>query len=223
MALRLAPLLYLPVFLGWYFLLKGRPAGAMIDVSSSLDALFVFDARWILAYLAWFPYLLGFIAWLYVRDWRHLAEIPRLAFLLIVGMTACLVGYTVWPTTQSLRPEAYPDQGVFTAIVVALQGFDDPSNVFPSLHVYTSIVVAFCLGTSRYVTRRWVRVASWVLMVLIAASTCFLKQHSILDAFGAAALFVVVWAAWRLIERRRRLRRARYSRAPSAEPVATVR
>ena len=223
MALRLAPLLYLPVFLGWYFLLEGRPVETMIDVSSSLDALFVFDARWIIAYLTWFPYLLGFIAWLYVRDWRNLAEIPRLAFLLIVGMTVCLIGYTFWPTTQSLRPEVYPDQGAFTAIVVALQGFDDPSNVFPSLHVYTSIVVAFCLATSRYVTRRWVRIASWVLMVLIAASTCFLKQHSILDAFGAAALFVMVWAAWRLIERTRRLRRDRYSREPSTEPVATVR
>lgn len=218
MALRLAPLLYLPVFLGWYFLLEGRPAEAMIDVSSPLDALFGFDARWILAYLAWFPYLLGFIAWLYVADWRRAAEIPRLAFLLIVGMTACLVGYTLWPTTQSLRPATYPDQGTFTDIVVALQGFDDPSNVFPSLHVYTSIVVAFCLATSRYVTRRWMAGVSWVLVTLIAASTCFLKQHSILDAFGAAALFVVVWGAWALLERRR-VRRGRYSREGSAEPA----
>ncbi|MFT3877564.1 MAG: phosphatase PAP2 family protein [Propioniciclava sp.] len=198
---RLAPLLYLPVFLGWYFALEGRPASSMIDVSSPLDALFGFDARWILAYLAWFPYLLGFIAWLYVIDWRRGAEIPRLAFLLITGMTACLIGYTLWPTTQSLRPDSYPDQGVFTTIVEGLQGFDDPSNVFPSLHVYTSIVVAFCLATSRYVTRRWVVATSWVLVVLIAGSTCFLKQHSILDAFGAAALFVVVWVAWRLVVR----------------------
>ncbi len=222
MARRLSPLLYLPVFLGWYFLLEGRRVDTMIDVSSPWDALFVFDARWIIAYLAWFPYLLGFIAWLYVRDWRRVAEIPRLAFLLIVGMTVCLLGYTLWPTTQSLRPETYPDQGVFTAIVVALQGFDDPSNVFPSLHVYSSIVVAFCLATSRYVTRAWVRWASWVLMVLIAASTCFLKQHSILDAVGAAALFVVVWASWRLLERAVRIRRDRYSRGPSAEPAATA-
>lgn len=201
---RLAPLLYVPVFLVWYFLLEGRPAQHMIDVSSPLDALIVFDARWILGYLAWFGYLIGFIAWLYVVDWPRAAEIPRLAFLLITGMTACLIGYTLWPTTQSLRPEAYPDQGVFTAMVAGLQGFDDPSNVFPSLHVYTSIVVASCLQASRYVRHRWVRVASWLLLVVIAASTCFLKQHSILDAFGAAGLFVAVWALWRLIELRRR-------------------
>ena len=87
--IRFAPLLYVPIFLGWYFLLEGRPTEAMIDVSSPLDALIGFDAVWILAYLAWFPFLLGFIGFIYVRDWRRLAEIPRLAFLLIVGMTAC--------------------------------------------------------------------------------------------------------------------------------------
>ncbi|MFP5416310.1 MAG: phosphatase PAP2 family protein [Actinomycetes bacterium] len=198
-ARRLAPLLYIPVFLGWYFLLEGRPAETMIDVRSPLDALVPFDERWILGYVAWFPYLIGFVAWLYVKDWKRVAEIPRLAFLLIVGMTVCLVGYTLWPTTQSLRPDAYPRPGVLTDVVVALQGFDDPSNVFPSLHVYSSIVVAYCLATSRYVRAAWVRWGSFALMLLIAASTCFLKQHSVLDAFGAAALFVVVLGVWRAV------------------------
>ena len=193
---RLAPLGYLPIFLGWYFLLEGRPAAGMIDVSSPLDALIPFDERWIVGYLAWFVYLIGFIAWLYVADWRTAAEIPRLAFLLIVGMTVCLIGYTLWPTTQSLRPDAYPRPGPLTDIVAGLQGFDDPSNVFPSLHVYTSIVVASCLAASRYVRHTWVKVASWALCLVIAASTCLLKQHSILDAFGAAALFALVWLAW---------------------------
>lgn len=199
--IRFAPLLYVPIFLCWYFRLEGRPTEAMIEVSSPLDTLIGFDAVWILAYLAWFPFLLGSIGFIYVRDWQSLAEIPRLAFLLILGMTTCLIGYTVWPTTQSLRPQTYPDQGVFTDVVVALQGFDDPSNVFPSLHVYTSIVVASCLMTSRYLRRRWLVVASWVLTVLIAASTCFLKQHSIMDAFGAALLFIVVWGLWCLVVR----------------------
>lgn len=199
---RLAPLAYLPGFLVWYFLLEGRPAEGMIDVASPLDALIPFDERWIVGYLAWFGYLIGFIAWLYLKDWRSAAEIPRLAFFLIVGMTLCLIGYTLWPTTQSLRPEVYPRPGLLTDVVAGLQGFDDPSNVFPSLHVYTSVVVAYCLATSRYVRARWVKAASWLLCLLIAASTCFLKQHSILDAFGALGLFALVWLAWSLVTRR---------------------
>lgn len=204
---RLLPLLYLPVFLAWYFLLEGRPSENMIVVTSPLDALIPFDERWVIAYFAWFPYLLGFIGWLFVKDARPYREIPRLAFLLIVGMTACLIGYTLWPTTQELRPAVYPRPGVLTDVVASLQGFDDPSNVFPSLHVYTSIVVAHCLATSRYVRRAWVRVAAWALCALIAASTCFLKQHSILDAFGAAGLFVVVWGASRAMAAARGRRR----------------
>ncbi|QIK71179.1 phosphatase PAP2 family protein [Propioniciclava coleopterorum] len=218
LARRLAPLAYLPLFLGWYFLLEGRPAAGMIDVSSPLDALIPFDERWIVGYLAWFVYLLGFVAWLYVKDWRAGAEIPRLAFFLIVGMTACLIGYTLWPSTQTLRPEVYPRPGPLTDLVAGLQGFDDPSNVFPSLHVYTSLVVAFCLAASRYVRRRWVKAASWALCLVIAASTCFLKQHSILDAFGAAALFGLVWLAWRAWTRRAwTRRRAGTSPAPASE------
>lgn len=209
---RLVPLLYAPVFLTWYLLLEGRPAAGMIDVAHPWDALIPFDARWILGYLAWFAYLLGFIGWLYVIDWGRAAEIPRLAFLLIVGMTACLVGYTFWPTTQTLRPTTYPDQGAFTAVVVALQGFDDPSNVFPSLHVYTSIVVAYCVWRSRYVRRGWVRWASLALCAVIAASTCLLKQHSWVDAAGAAGLFVGVLLAWRLLV-------TRLGRAATSAPV----
>ena len=121
---KLAPLAYLPVFLLWYFALEGRPSEGMFVVDSTFDALIPFDARWALGYFAWFPFLLGFIGWLLVRDFRSYAETPRLAFLLIVGMTACLIGYTLWPTTQTLRPQAYPDQGWFTGIVAGLQGFD---------------------------------------------------------------------------------------------------
>lgn len=196
---RLLPLAYLPVFLAWYFALEGRDTASMIVVGSPLDVLVAFDARWIIGYLAWFPFLLGGVAWLYVTDFRAFSEIPRVAWLLVVGMTACLVGYTLWPTTVTLRPEVYPDQGWATAVVAALQGFDDPANVFPSLHVYTSLVVAHCIATSRYVHRVWVRAGAWLACSLIAASTCFLKQHSVLDAAGAAALFVVVLGTWQLL------------------------
>ncbi len=199
LARKLAPLLYVPVFLAWYFALEGRPAGTMTVVGHPWDALIPFDERWLIGYLAWFPFLIGFIAWLFVVDARPYREIPRLAFLLITGMTVCLIAYTLWPTTQVLRPDAYPRPGPLTDFVAALQGFDDPSNVFPSLHVYTSIVVAYCLATSRYVRATWVRIAAVVLCALIAASTTFLKQHSFLDAVGALALFAATWGAWRLL------------------------
>lgn len=73
---RLLPLAYLPVFLAWYFALEGRDTASMTVVASPLDALVPFDATWIIGYLAWFPFLLGGIAWLYAVDFRAFREIP---------------------------------------------------------------------------------------------------------------------------------------------------
>ncbi|MDO5495146.1 MAG: phosphatase PAP2 family protein [bacterium] len=195
------PLAYLPLFLAWYFWLETRPLGGEIVVASPLDDLIPFNEWFILAYGAWFPYLLGVIAWLYWRDRTCRTEIPRFAFLLITGMTICMVGYTLWSTsTGDLRPAPYPRENWATDIVASLQAFDTPTNVFPSMHVYSSIVVAHCLWVSTYLRDRpWIRWASAALATVISLSTAVIKQHSILDAFGALALFLVLWALWRVV------------------------
>lgn len=200
------PLAYVPVFLLWYFWLEGRPPGGEIVVGSPLDALVPFNEWFILAYGAWFPYLLGFIGWLYWADRRDRVEIPRLAFFLIVGLSLCELGYTLWSTTTGdLRPHPYPRSNWATSIVAGLQEFDTPTNVFPSMHVYTSLVVAHCVWVSRYLRGRpWVRWVSLGLALVISASTAVIKQHSILDAAGAVALFAVLWLAWAAWTRRPR-------------------
>ncbi len=194
------PLAYLPLFLAWYFWLEQRPGGDEIIVGSPLDALIPFREEFILAYALWFPYMLGFIGWLYVTD-RNRTEFPRLAYLLIAGLTVCMVGYTFWSTTTyGLRPDPYPRDNLFTDIVRQLQDFDTPTNVFPSMHVYGSIVVHHCIWVSEYLRGRpWVRYVSLVAMVFISVSTVFLKQHSIVDVVAAAVLFLLVWAVGRLI------------------------
>ena len=84
-----------------------------------------------------------------------------------------------------------------------LQAFDNQSNVCPSLHVYTTLCVNDALQTSRLLKHPGVvRPASWALTGLISASTCFLKQHSVLDGLAAAGLFGVLKLAPRLVGRR---------------------
>lgn len=195
------PLAYLPVFLAWYFWLEKRPEGGEIVVSSPLDAYIPFNEWFIVAYGAWFPYLLGFIGWLYWVDRKQRTEVPRLAFFLIAGLTICLLGYTFWSTTTGdLRPHPYPNSNWATDIVRALQEFDTPTNVFPSMHVYSSLVVAVSIWVSDHLkSRPWVKWVSAALCLVISASTAILKQHSILDAFGAIGLFVVLATIWRLV------------------------
>lgn len=200
-------LLYVPVFLTWFFVLEHRPDGFAYVMYSPLDDLIPFREEFILAYATWFPYLIGFAAWLFVRD-KQRSEYPRAFYMLVTGMTTCLAIYTFWPNTQNLRPTSYPRQNVFTSVVAALQGFDSPSDVCPSLHVYTTLVVNHCLQKSELLRHsRGVRAASWVLCVLISASTVFLKQHSIVDVFAALALYLAIWGVGHVIARRLALRR----------------
>ena len=205
-------LLYLPVFLTWFFLLEGRPGGGEYVVYSPLDDRIPFREEFVFAYFAWFGYLLGFVGWLFTRG-NLRTEFPRAAYLLLVGITACMLVYTFWPNTQPLRPDPYPRDNALTDVVRGLQGFDTPTNVCPSLHVYTSIVVNHCLQHSSALTGRRgraVRLSSWVLLVLISASTVFLKQHSILDLVWAVVLFAAVWTFGRL--------GLRWRRGPAASP-----
>ena len=101
---------------------------------------------------------------------------------------------------QDLQPATYPRENLFTEVVRRLQTFDSQSNVCPSLHVYTTLCVNDALQSSKLLKQpEIVRPASWVLTGLISASTCFLKQHSVLDGIAAAGLFGVLKAAPRLL------------------------
>ena len=201
------PLLYLPLFLVWLFALEARAGGGELVMHHWLDDVIPFREEFVVAYVAWFPYVLGFVGWLVVRDTDH-RDFRRLAWYLITGLTVCLLTYTFWPNTQLLRPEAYPRDNVFTGLVAALQGFDTPTNVAPSMHVYASLAVNHVIWTTRHIRSAWVRWTSLGLLVAISASTVFLKQHSVLDVFWAVALYAALWFVTAV-----RLRAGRYSPA----------
>lgn len=195
-------LLYIPAFLAWFLSTEYRERDHETSVRCALDDKIPFREEWVLAYGAWFPYLLGFAGWLYAHDTDR-SEYKRSYYLLVAGMTITMLIYEVWPNRQDLQPSEYPRDNLFTEVVRRLQAFDNQSNVCPSLHVYTTLCVNDALQTSRLLKHPGVvRPASWALTGLISASTCFLKQHSVLDGLAAAGLFGVLKLAPRLVGRR---------------------
>ncbi|HOA88483.1 phosphatase PAP2 family protein [Propioniciclava tarda] len=192
-------LLYIPAFIGYFLTTEHRERAHETSVRCALDDKIPFREEWILAYGAWFPYLLGFAGWLYAND-KDRSEYKRAYYHLVAGMTIILVIYELWPNRQDLQPATYPRENLFTEVVRRLQTFDSQSNVCPSLHVYTTLCVNDALQSSKLLKHpEIVRPASWVLTGLISASTCFLKQHSVLDGIAAAGLFGVLKAAPRLL------------------------
>ena len=195
-------LLYIPVFLVWFLSTEYREPKHETSVRCALDDKIPFREEWILAYGAWFPYLLGFAAWLFKHDTDR-SEYKRAYYLLVSGMTITMIIYDLWPNRQDLQPAEYPRDNLFTEVVRRLQAFDNQSNVCPSLHVFTTLCVNDALQSSKLLKHpRIVRQASWALTGVISASTCFLKQHSVLDGLAAAGLFGVLKFAPRLVGKR---------------------
>ena len=74
-----------------------------------------------------------------------------------------------------------------------LHDADTPTNVFPSIHVYNTLVCLIAVLTSRGLKGKiWIKLGATVLSVLIILSTLFLKQHSVIDAGAGAAMVLMI-------------------------------
>ena len=87
-----------------------------------------------------------------------------------------------------------PRDNIFTDMIAKLYLTDTSTNIFPSIHVYNSIAahlgIAKCEARRKY---RALRFGSLILSVSIILSTVLIKQHSVLDLFGAVILAIFVY------------------------------
>ena len=82
--------------------------------------------------------------------------------------------------------------------MAALQGFDTPTNVCPSIHVSSTVAVELAVRRSESLGKKgWLKAANFVVTVAICLSTMFLKQHSAVDvALGIALSLLLGWVTW---------------------------
>lgn len=105
---------------------------------------------------------------------------------LIVGII-----FIVFPTTM-LREEVLGTD-IFSRAVDLLYKLDAPTNLFPSIHCLESYICMKSALEIKGIDIRY-RIAMVVMSLLVFMSTVFIKQHVILDFFGA----VIVAEAGRL-------------------------
>ena len=169
-----------------FFLLELRE-GKLNIIEVALDRRIPFCEYFILPYLLWFPYVAGCVIWLCLaRDKEE--EYLKLIRSLIVGMGVFVLFSLLYPNGQVLRP-ALAGENIFERLVIGLYRVDTPTNIFPSLHVFNSIVccIAVCRNCEgeRF---RLLRAGTILLTLSIILATMFLKQHSTLDVLGAILL-----------------------------------
>ena len=187
-------LLYIPIYLVMFFVTEH-----FIDASADywvsyvpFDDVIPFVDWFVVFYMLWYPILIGVGVLLLIKD---KAAYERYVLMIIAGFTASIIFFWVFPNGQNLRPASFDDDNIFTRVIGGLYASDTNTNVLPSMHVYGSLCAMIALLDSDKIKNFWLVSAGLLVCVLICASTCFIKQHSILDAVAAIVMCIPLYLA----------------------------
>lgn len=149
-----------------------------------------FLSVFIIPYMFWFAYIgIGFVYF----GLKSKSDFIKLVKFIFWGMGVSYAAFIVFPSGQNLRP-ILTDKGIFSALVGFIYSIDPPANVCPSIHVINSIGVnAVVCKSELFQDRRIIKVISSIIMILICASTLFIKQHSIIDVMAGIGLSIVLY------------------------------
>ncbi len=174
------------VYLPWFLYLERTVTRNYHIIHTWIDDLIPFNEYFIIPYLLWFFYVAGAIAYFFFKNKQ---DYYKMCALLFTGMTISLIICTIYHNGTDLRPMVDPDKNVFTWLVSRLHAADTSTNIFPSVHVFNSIVVHIAIARSScFKNRPWIVRLSFLLAASICLSTVFLKQHSVVDGFGSVIM-----------------------------------
>lgn len=187
---------YFFVYMLWFTYLERTitSTSKFTRIYSKLDDLIPFWEIFIIPYFLWFLFIFITVAYFFLTS---KSEFYKICAFLFIGMTICLVIYTLWPNGHELRVDidSLGRSNIFLDILSRLYSFDTATNVFPSIHVFNSIGAMIAIHKNeRLLKIKWLQWSSLVLTIAICLSTVFLKQHSVLDIFGGIALSIIMYA-----------------------------
>lgn len=189
-----AILSYFFIYLAWFFYLENKVTTKFTPVHSRLDDIIPFNEYFVIPYFLWFAYIFATVAYFFFKS---KSDFYKCCAYLFIGMTICLIIYTIWPNGHYLRPKnlkALGRDNIFIDILSILYRIDTATNVFPSIHVYNSVGAMIAINKSGKLHQiKWLQWSALILTILICLSTVFLKQHSVLDIFGALALNIIMY------------------------------
>lgn len=184
---------YFFVYMAWFLYLEEEVTNKFTPIYSRLDDYIPFNEWFVIPYLLWFLYIFVTVAYFFFTSKN---DYYKCCAYLFIGMTICLIIYSIWPNGHYLRVNlsSLGRENILIDIVARIYRLDTSTNVLPSIHVYNSIAANIAIRKSeRLKNIKWLQVATLILTVLICMSTVFLKQHSILDVFSAIILNIIMY------------------------------
>ena len=201
-------LVYFIFYMIWFTYLEHTVTTRFTPIYSRLDKYIPFMEIFVIPYFLWFIFIFITVAYFFLTSKQ---DFYKCCAFLFIGMTICLLIYTIWPNGHYLRVNlnTLGRSNIFTGIIRRLYSFDTATNVCPSIHVYNSIGAMIAIRKSERLRHiKWLQISTLILTVLICMSTVFLKQHSILDVFGGIILSVIIYVFVYLPDRSRLVKKA---------------
>ena len=179
------------IYMGLFGFLEIVPPKDVHLIHCALDDRIPNMAIFIYPYVSWFPYILVCAA-LAIKNLDD-RQFKKAVLVLTTGMNIFLLISYVWPTGLDLRESIVYDLHTLSGnLLKFVQTLDTPKSVFPSMHVYVTLVLQYTLEMQKKLVPAWGIWVGRVLAVLIVLSTMFTKQHSAVDVTAAIVMFAVL-------------------------------
>ncbi len=179
------------VYLVFYFLTERLVTGHYWVSQLRIDDRIPFLEGFVIPYCAWYPLLIAMTVYLSLYD----ADAFRKFMLSIaLGFLPVLCFCLLFPNGQDLRPETFDRTNLLTDTVSLIYAADTNTNVLPSMHVIGCADLIAAGFSCKKLRSRNLHLVLLPICILIAVSTVFVKQHSMLDLLAAIPYSLLVLA-----------------------------
>lgn len=194
-------ILFVPTYIGVYFLVEAIVFESYHVMYTPLDDLIPFCEYFVIPYVMWYVLLVSMGLHLLFRD---LPAYKRYMWFLIFSFGISVIICLIYPSEQQLRLTEFPRENFFTALIKSLYGTDTSTNVFPSIHCCGALSMLYSTWDSKSFKHPFFRVLLTLVCLSICAATVLIKQHSIVDFYGAVALCVPIAVITEIIKHRQK-------------------
>ena len=148
-----------------------------LDLGTALDELIPFQPAWVciyvLSFASWFITML-----LLLRGQQKQAVYRNTAAYLLTLVLTLILFLTV--PAAIVRPEV-PGRDFFSFATRVVYFFDQPNNLFPSLHVIASWYCWRVIDGTETGVPKWYKWFNLIFFLLVCCSILFVKQHVFVD------------------------------------------